>query len=225
MGRASTLSCEFGAMRHADLPVRTMAKPCRHGRKWDHTDLITMLTPDKGGRCATFIDDECEGLTMRKLKTPTKFCQANGRMAGLLKAVRRDPRRWIIVGALWFFAFCSFSLGASAQQDAGPQSPSPPTSAPSAAVGWKQSLVTHVAKQQRYPAEARGRQGVVNIAFTLNRQGGVANSRIAKSSGSPVLDAEALDMIKRAAPFPTPPTEIPDSELSFVIPIQFAARQ
>src|SRR5215475_14662641 len=52
-------------------------KPCRHGRKWDHTDLIAMLTPDKGIRCATFIDDECEGLTMRKLKTPTKFCQAN----------------------------------------------------------------------------------------------------------------------------------------------------
>src|SRR5262244_414768 len=99
---------------------------------------------------------------MRNLKTPTKLGQANGRTTGRSKAVRHHRRRPAIVGALWFLAFCSFSLGvASAQQDAGPQSPSPPTSAPSAAVSWKQSLVTHVAKQQRYPAEARGRQGVV----------------------------------------------------------------
>jgi periplasmic protein TonB len=48
------------------------------------------------------------------------------------------------------------------------------------------------------------------------------SSRIVKSSGSAPLDAEALDLIKRAAPFPPPPAEIADSELSFIVPIRFA---
>jgi protein TonB len=39
-----------------------------------------------------------------------------------------------------------------------------------------------------------------------------------------VLDAEALDLIKRAAPLPPPPADIADSDLSFIVPIRFAAR-
>lgn len=163
---------------------------------------------------------------MRDSKMP------DGQMTRFLKTVWQERRWRLVAGVLMFFAFSTFSLVvASAQQDAKPEAPpvstgpSPPASATSVAASWKQTLVAHVAKQQRYPTEARGRQGVVNIAFTLDRHGGVANSRIAKSSGSSALDNEALDMIKRAAPFPTPPAEIPDNELSFVIPIQFAARQ
>ena len=77
---------------------------------------------------------------------------------------------------------------------------------------------------QRYPPQARGVQGVVSLAFTIDRHGKVVSSRIVKSSGSAVLDAEALDLIKRAAPLPPPPADIADSELSFVVPIRFAAR-
>ena len=51
-----------------------------------------------------------------------------------------------------------------------------------------------------------------------------SDRRIVKSSGSALLDAAALDLIKRAAPLPPPPAEIADSELSFVVPIRFAAR-
>ncbi len=76
---------------------------------------------------------------------------------------------------------------------------------------------------QRYPPLGRGVQGVVSLAFSINRHGNVVSSRIIKSSGSALLDAEALDPIKRAAPLPPPPAEIADSELSFVVPIRFAA--
>jgi periplasmic protein TonB len=85
-------------------------------------------------------------------------------------------------------------------------------------------LVARLVKAQRYPAQARGLQGVVSLAFTIDRHGGVVSSRIVKSSGSAVLDAEALDLIKRAAPLPPPPADIVDSDLSFVVPIRFAAR-
>ena len=168
---------------------------------------------------------------MRNVKALTRFGQANC-LPALLKTVGKGRRWSVFVGALWLFASNSFNLDvALAQQDAKPDGPpissgpSPTRAATSITATWKQSLVAHVAKQKRYPAEAAGRQGVVSVSFTLDRQGGVANSRIAKSSGSSVLDAEALDMIRRAAPFPTPPAEITDNELSFVIPIQFAARQ
>ena len=138
------------------------------------------------------------------------------------------------VGALCVFAVGALCcVGASAQQDAKPQpqaaspvvtGPSPPASVSSTTASWEQSLVARLAKVQRYPAQARGVQGVVSLAFTIDRQGKVMSSKIVKSSGSAVLDAEALDLIKRAAPLPPPPADVADSNLSFVVPIRFAAR-
>ncbi len=108
---------------------------------------------------------------------------------------------------------------------AAPPQQSAPKPAPSSAAitNWQKSLVAHLGRFKRYPAQARGAEGVVSLAFSIDRQGRVVNSRIAKSSGSAVLDAEALAMIKRAAPLPPPPAEIADADLSFVVPIRFAA--
>jgi protein TonB len=52
----------------------------------------------------------------------------------------------------------------------------------------------------------------------------VLNSQIIKSSGSAVLDAEALSLLTRAAPLPPPPAAVPDSDLTFVLPIRFGLR-
>jgi protein TonB len=49
------------------------------------------------------------------------------------------------------------------------------------------------------------------------------SSRIEKTSGSTVLDAEALALLARAAPFPAPPPEVTDAELTFVVPVRFTA--
>jgi protein TonB len=84
-------------------------------------------------------------------------------------------------------------------------------------------LVARLSRLQCYPPLARGVQGVVSLPFSIDRHGSVVTSRIVKSSGSALLDAGALDLIKRAAPLPPPPAEIADSELSFVVPIRFAA--
>jgi periplasmic protein TonB len=73
---------------------------------------------------------------------------------------------------------------------------------------------------RRYPPRASGVEGVVSLAFSVDRDGNVV---IVKSSGSALLDAEALDLIKRAAPLPAPPTEITDSDLSVIVPIRFSA--
>jgi protein TonB len=132
-----------------------------------------------------------------------------------------------VVGAVCVVAFGAvFAVVATAQQPQSPEvppvpnAPSPPASP---AASWQQSLVAHLGRFQRYPAQARGIEGTVSVAFSIDRHGKVVSSRIAKSSGSPLLDAEALDLIKRAAPLPPPPAEIADGQLSFVVPINFTA--
>jgi TonB family protein len=89
---------------------------------------------------------------------------------------------------------------------------------------WQQALVTRLARFQRYPAHAKGATGVVNLSFSIDRQGHVLNGRVIKSSGSAVLDTEALSLLTRAAPLPPPPAAAPDNDLTFILPIRFALR-
>jgi TonB family protein len=101
--------------------------------------------------------------------------------------------------------------------------PTSPKLAPVIA-SWQQALATRLARFQRYPAQAKGATGVVNVSFSIDRQGHVLNGRVTKSSGSAVLDTEALSLLTRAAPLPPPPAAAPDSDLTFVLPIRFALR-
>ncbi len=66
-------------------------------------------------------------------------------------------------------------------------------------------------------------QGVTRLAFRLDRRGRVVMSRIAQSSGSAALAQETLALIRRAQPFPAPPADIADDQLSFMVPIRYAA--
>jgi periplasmic protein TonB len=114
-------------------------------------------------------------------------------------------------------------LGTSRPQQEAPAAAAPASPSPEIA-SWQQALAAHLNRFKQYPARGRNAEGVVTVGFNIDRRGSVLSSRIVKSSGSEVLDAEALAVIKRAAPFPRPPAEIADSELSFVVPIRFAAR-
>jgi TonB family protein len=103
--------------------------------------------------------------------------------------------------------------------------PSPPGPAkPSPAVAsWQQALVARLDRIKSYPPQANGAEGVVTVGFRIDRQGKVVTSQVVKSSGSSVLDAAALALIKRASPFPPPPAELSDGDLSIVVPIRYAA--
>jgi TonB family protein len=93
-----------------------------------------------------------------------------------------------------------------------------------AAVGkWHKALAARLARYNRYPAQGNSAEGLVSVAFTIDRKGKVLSSRIEKTSGSTVLDAEALALLARAAPFPAPPPEVTDAELTFVVPVHFTA--
>src|SRR5262249_12645658 len=91
---------------------------------------------------------------------------------------------------------------------------------------WKSQLVARLERYKRYPSEAqsRGEHGVAQLAFSVDRSGGVHNARIVRSSGSSILDRETLTLADRAQPLPPPPPEITGSQIPIVVPIRYNAR-
>ena len=81
----------------------------------------------------------------------------------------------------------------------------------------------HINKHKRYPdgARSRGLAGDVQIVFSMDRSGRVLRSRIQHSSGSTLLDAEAMELFKRASPLPLPPPAVQGEILEYRMPIQF----
>ena len=94
---------------------------------------------------------------------------------------------------------------------------------PDALPNWKSQLVARLERYKRFPSEAqaRGEHGVAQLAFSIDRNGGVHHARIARSSGSPLLDRETLLLLERAQPLPPPPVEIHGAQIAVVVPIRY----
>ena len=107
-----------------------------------------------------------------------------------------------------------------------PSAPAPVT-APQATGESRDSFLARLLVQlnrvKQYPRAARQAriEGVVMLHFVMDAQGKLVSFDIAKSSGRPVLDNEALALIQRAQLPPLPPG-FPTSTLDAVVPIQFA---
>jgi protein TonB len=91
------------------------------------------------------------------------------------------------------------------------------TAARNAMANYASTLSAHL---QRFKRPAKGR-GTAVVSFTVNRNGKVVASRIARSSGSSAVDDEALAMIARAQPMPPFPAIISEAEETFVQSIRF----
>jgi periplasmic protein TonB len=80
----------------------------------------------------------------------------------------------------------------------------------------------HLQRFKRYPPAAHGASGTVLVRFALNRAGEVVSSEVSKSSGNGVLDREALDILRRASPFPEFPAAKPGTQDVYIAPVNFA---
>lgn len=70
-------------------------------------------------------------------------------------------------------------------------------------------------KNWSYPPQAseQKKEGTTTVKFSLNKNGKLVKSRIVSSSGHDVLDREALDVVRAAAPYEPFPTNINLSRL------------
>ncbi len=75
-----------------------------------------------------------------------------------------------------------------------------------------------------YPKAARMRkqQGVVRVAFVIDREGHVLDCRLVAPTGHALLDQEALAMVRRSDPFPTPPHTIKGERIAMDAPVEFS---
>ena len=113
------------------------------------------------------------------------------------------------------------------------QPPAPETRAPpktervgqftqASANAYNALVFGHMQRFKRYPASARGASGTVVVRFELNRTGDVIGSAVTKSSGNAVLDQEALNILRRASPFPPFPAAKPGEQDSYIAPVNFS---
>ena len=104
--------------------------------------------------------------------------------------------------------------------------PGAPSHNPDALPSWESALVARLERFKRYPPEAqsRGESGIAQLAFSIDRSGGVHRAHIIRSSGSSLLDRETLALPGRASPMPPPPPEVRGAQIPIVVPIRYNAR-
>jgi TonB family protein len=81
-------------------------------------------------------------------------------------------------------------------------------------------------RHKQYPmlAQRRGLEGTGSVRVRIDRQGHVLERSVLKSTGEAMLDEAALDMVRRANPFPAVPPEYAGDTFEFDAPIQYRLR-
>ena len=88
---------------------------------------------------------------------------------------------------------------------------------------YTNQLTRAIAKQKKYPkiAQMRQWQGEVLLNIEIDPQGNLVKVDILEESRYKILNNEAMDMVKRASPFPQPPEELILKNFTVLVPISF----
>ena len=91
---------------------------------------------------------------------------------------------------------------------------------------YQATLFAQLRRFRSYPAEARrqGIKGTATVTFTVNANGALVGVALTGSSGAPILDREAVAMVRRASPFPPIPVGLGRSQMTVRAPICFDIR-
>jgi len=92
-----------------------------------------------------------------------------------------------------------------------------------ARVSYHHMVATLLAQAKRYPERAVRSHvtGSGSVRLTIVASGAVEKVEVATSTQSNVLDDELLRMVDRAAPFPSFPSEMNQSEVTLLVPVSF----
>jgi protein TonB len=91
---------------------------------------------------------------------------------------------------------------------------------------YQAQVLAHLTRHRVYPLEARERgiTGIARIQFALGRDGRVLSASLISGSGERLLDTAALDLVRRASPFPPFPAGVMQARMDFAAPIRFDLR-
>lgn len=89
---------------------------------------------------------------------------------------------------------------------------------------YQDMIKQRIEEARRYPlwAKKQGIEGIVHINFTVLSTGLSRDIKLVRSSGSSILDKEAVTTIIRAEAFPPIPKEINSSSVRIEVAIVFA---
>lgn len=88
---------------------------------------------------------------------------------------------------------------------------------------YKSLVGSYIRRSPFRPREARrqGISGTTAVRFVVNRRGRISNVGVASSSGSDVLDREAVEFIERLSPVPRFPRDLRRDEIPLRISLKF----
>ncbi|MGN8000186.1 energy transducer TonB family protein [Sphingomonas sp. 22176] len=120
----------------------------------------------------------------------------------------------------------AFGGAAGRNHQVGPRTNSAST-AQVALANWQSELLGHLKRFLRYPrpSQSAREEGIAKVTITVDRQGQVLGARLARGSGYPMLDGEAVAMMRRGSPVPPPGADIPGDPVIVTIPILFSLRR
>lgn len=83
--------------------------------------------------------------------------------------------------------------------------------------------IKKIRSKTKYPQRAldRGQAGSVRVAVVIDRQGNILSTNILESSNFDLLNKEAIDAVKRSAPFPALPDTIGGTQFEFTVPMRW----
>ncbi|SDL91495.1 protein TonB [Janthinobacterium sp. OK676] len=93
-----------------------------------------------------------------------------------------------------------------------------------APASWQSRVLGHLAHFKRYPGDARQRKraGAAWVRFQVDRDGKLLASELVTSSGTVLLDREALQVLQRAQPLPAPPDDVlHQGTVTVTLPVSF----
>ncbi|VAW87388.1 Ferric siderophore transport system, periplasmic binding protein TonB [hydrothermal vent metagenome] len=104
--------------------------------------------------------------------------------------------------------------------------PSPAPLSATAMAEYEQLLAAWLDKQKKYPKRAKRMriEGEGQLRIVIDRSGQTQKITLEQGTGNRLLDKAALDMAKRANPFPPMPENDLRQTLEFIVPVEFALR-
>ncbi len=102
--------------------------------------------------------------------------------------------------------------------------PSTPARERTGTASYTAVLLSWLERYRQYPRLARLKriEGAVILSLTLSRSGSLKAISVKKGSGQSVLDDAAVDMARRADPFPPLPATFAHDRIEFMVPVVFA---